>query len=173
VRFSSFLPFLFSLVPLAPVSAAPGSITIDALVRIKHPSDPLWSPNGRFVSYVWDEGGIRNLYLVSASGGQPVRLTSFTDTGTPRAFWGSDSQTLYLEHAGGLWQADASGHQPARPSAAFTAKGIEFTLSPGGSQLAWVQPSGSGFDLIVSSFAHPSPHTVAHNEASIRSLSWS
>ncbi len=153
--------------------AAPNGLTIDSLVRIKHPSDPLWSPDGRFVSYVWDEGGIRNLYLVSASGGAPARLTNFTETTAPRAFWSKESKTLFFQHTGDLWQVDPAHHDAPRALNLSSNKGVEFTPSPDGSQVAWVQPSSTGVDLVTASFSHPSPKVLAHNNASIRSLSWS
>ncbi len=168
-----FLRLLFHVVFLLPAFAAPGSITIDSLIRIKHPSDPLWSPDGRSVSYVCDEGGSRNLYVVNASGGQPVKLTNFAENITPRAFWSSNSNILFFERAGRLWEADRSGRPSAHASTAISAEGTQFTPSPDGSRLAWVRPSKSGFDLVVSTFADPSVRVVAHNQASIRSLSWS
>ncbi len=169
----SFLRFLPHVLLLCPAFAAPGSITIDSVIRIKHPSDALWSPDGRLVSYVWDEGGSRNFYVVSASGGQPRKLTNFADSTVPRAFWSSDSKTLFFERANHLWEADPSGRQPAHPSTAISAEGAQFTPSPDGSRLAWVQSSKNGFDLLISTFADSSARVVAHNQFSIRSLSWS
>ena len=134
----SLLFALFSFAFVLPVVAAPGGIEIKSIVAIKHASDPLWSPDGRLISYIWDEGGYRNIYVVSALGGEPTRLTDFNDTANPHVFWSTDGKTLFFEHAGGLWQADPSRHQAAHPAALITAKGFEFTASPDGSRLAWV-----------------------------------
>ena len=165
--------FLSQIVLLLSLSAAPGSITINSLLQIKHPSDPLWSSDGRLVAYVCDEGGLQNLYVVNASGGQPVRLTNFTDGETPRAFWNSNSRTLFFERDGLLWEADVSGHRAAQASNVISARGSQFTLSPNGSKIAWVQHSKGGFDLVTSTLSHSTPRVVAHNETGIRAISWS
>ncbi len=100
----SLAGFISHVVLVLSVSAASGGITIDSILRIKHPSDPVWSPDSRAVAYVCDEGGLRNLYVVNTSGEEPVRLTNFTDTTAPRAFWSSDNKTLFFEREGHLWK---------------------------------------------------------------------
>ncbi len=87
--FSRLLVYCFMLLP--PVFGGP--LTIDSLLRIQHPSNPLWSPDGRMVAYLCDEGGSWNLFVVNAIGGPSIQLTRFTDADTGRAFWSRDSQT--------------------------------------------------------------------------------
>src|SRR5262249_36288740 len=58
-------------------SRAANKLTIEQVVAIKHPSDPMWSPDGKHIAFVWDQGGIGNLYLANAGGsGAPLALTS-------------------------------------------------------------------------------------------------
>ena len=53
--------------------AVPASgLTIDLLTQIKHPSQPAWSPDSRRVAFVWDVGGVQNLYIVDAAGERPA-----------------------------------------------------------------------------------------------------
>jgi hypothetical protein len=55
-----------------------GPLTLDLLVDIKHPSEPRWSPSGDAVAYLWDRGGVQNIWLAKTDGGPPTALTSFT-----------------------------------------------------------------------------------------------
>ena len=100
----------FAIALATSVQAASESLTIEKLIDIKHPSDPVWSPDGRHVVFVWDRAGVSNLYLVDASGsGAPVALTNFTEGPVGGAFWSHDSKTIYFPHHGGLWEVSASG----------------------------------------------------------------
>src|SRR5207253_2121246 len=36
------------------------ALTIEQLIEIKHPSDPLWSPDNKHVAFVWDRADIRS-----------------------------------------------------------------------------------------------------------------
>src|ERR1700751_1077010 len=88
-------------------------LTIEQLIDIKHPSDPVWAPNGKYVAFIWDRAGISNLYLAdSTGGGQPIPLTSFPEGGLENTFWSRDSQTVYFARGGDLWQVAVSGGAP-------------------------------------------------------------
>src|SRR5690348_18254752 len=53
-------------------------LSIEQLMDIKHPSDPVWSPDGSRVAFLWDRAGVTNLYLAGAEGStEPVPLTKF------------------------------------------------------------------------------------------------
>ena len=88
-------------------------LTIEQLIEIKHPSDPVWSPEGKRIVFTWDRADIRNLFVANVDGkGQPVRLTSFPEGGVARAFWSEDGESVYFVHAGDLWKVPASGGTP-------------------------------------------------------------
>ena len=113
-------------------SAAPGgSLTIDALVAIKHPSRPAFSPDGRRIAFLWDVGGVQNVWIVDAAGGAPVALTRF-DTGLiDTLFWNGGGNALAFSRAGRLWQVDPKSAEPQQ-------------LWTGGESIAGAAPSPDG-----------------------------
>ena len=59
------------------VSAQPqprGGLTIDQLIDIQHPSNAMWTPDGRHVVFVWDRAGVSKVYVVDLTAeGQAAR----------------------------------------------------------------------------------------------------
>src|SRR6266850_2316586 len=107
---------LFAVSGAAQNSTKPAKLTIEQLIDIKHPTNALWSPDGKHVVFTWDLAGVSNLYVASTDGhGQPVSLTSFSEGQVNPAFWSRDSQTVYFPHRGDLWQA-AIGRGTATPA---------------------------------------------------------
>ena len=155
-------------------------LTIEQLIDIKHPSDPVCSPDGKHVLFTWDRAGVANLYVASVDGrSQPVPLTSFSDGQVDQAFWSRDSQTVYFPHDGDLWQVAANG---GAPKAVWTtpAREAEIVPSPDGSRVAFVRTSAPGdeessrrSELIVRSLADGSETQLATNDLSIRGIRWS
>ena len=72
---------------VAQTAAQKPKLTIEQLIDIKHPSEPIWSPDGKLVAFVWDRAGVANLYVANADGsGSPKPLTSFTQGQVEGAF---------------------------------------------------------------------------------------
>src|SRR4051812_34473591 len=123
----------------AAAAAENGLLTIDRLVDIKHPSQAAWSPDSRRVAFVWDVGGVQNLYVVDAqASGPPSRLTSYNDGPISDVSWTHDGRALLFVRAGDLWQvsADASG-QP-KPLWTTPAAENDVVLSPDRTRVAFV-----------------------------------
>lgn len=98
----------------AAASRAAAGLSIDTLVDIRHPSLPVWSPDGRHVAFVWDRAGVQNLYVVEASGtAAPVARTTFAGGDLGQPFWSTDGQALYVSADGDLWRVAASGSTTA------------------------------------------------------------
>jgi dipeptidyl aminopeptidase/acylaminoacyl peptidase len=159
------------------VKTAP--LTIEQLIDIKHPSNPVWAPNAKYVAFIWDRAGVSNLYLADAiGGGQPSPLTTFAEGGVENIFWSQDSQTVYFERSGNLWQVAVSG---SAPKAVWTATGESgFSPSPDGARVAFVRSNRSAeeessrhSELIVRSLADGSETPVASDEIGIRGIVWS
>ncbi|MGB7172249.1 MAG: hypothetical protein WBD23_01725, partial [Candidatus Acidiferrales bacterium] len=92
MRKLSLVPLVAVILALAGYARAQQTshprLTIDQLIDIKHPSEPLWSPDGRYVAFVWDRAGVSNFYVADANGhGQPMALTSYSDGQVGGAFW--------------------------------------------------------------------------------------
>lgn len=155
-------------------------LTIEQLIDIKHPSNPVWAPNGKYVAFIWDRAGVSNLYLASSSGGgQPVPLTSFPEGGVEKIFWSQDSQTVYFARGGDLWQVAVSGGAPKTVWTAPLGES-EVVPSPDGARVAFVrsnraadEESSRHSELIVRSLADTSETAIASDEVSINGIVWS
>src|SRR5437879_4301805 len=94
-------------------SAKSAKLTIEQLIEIKHPSNPVWSPDGKHVVFTWDRAGVANLYVANADGhGQPQALTSYPEGQVEEAFWNEDGDAVYFPRDGDLWQVPVSGGTP-------------------------------------------------------------
>ena len=167
--------FFLAVIVASGIEAASPSLTIEKLIDIKHPSEPVWSPDGRRIAFVWDRAGISNLYLADASGAgaTPVALTNFSEGPVSGAFWSHDSATIYFPHRGDLWQVSASGGEPR---AVWTTPSTEsnIMMSPDGKQVAFVRASGSaGSDLLVRSLSGAKETHLVHDDAGLGAIAWS
>jgi dipeptidyl aminopeptidase/acylaminoacyl peptidase len=145
-------------------------LTIEQLIDIKHPSNPMWSPDGKRVAFVWERAGVSNLYVAdAAAGGEPKALTSYPAGSIGNAFWSADSSKVYFARGGDLWQVAASG---AAPAAVWTTPAPESNInpSPDGSRVTFVR---AGIDLVVRSLADGKETKVASDDKSIGGASWS
>lgn len=155
-------------------------LTIEELVEIKHPSNPMWSPDGRQVAFAWDHAGISNLYVVRMGDqGQPIALTSFPEGQVEDAFWSHDSHTLYFPYQGELWQVPDKGGT-AKPTWSRSAPEVDFAPSPDGTRIAFVRRSSSaietspqGADLVIRSLTDGTEAVVVHDDLSLARPVWS
>jgi dipeptidyl aminopeptidase/acylaminoacyl peptidase len=147
-------------------------LTIDDLIKIKHPSGHQWTPDGSHVWFTYDDGGVNNIWAVPADGSSSaVALTNYPDGQPAGGFWSRDGKTFFFQRGGGLQSVPVNGGTPqaAWPSAA-NAGG--FTLSPDGTKVAFVTRS-SGADLIVHVIGANSDRLVTHVDGGIGAVSWS
>ena len=153
-------------------------LTIEQLIDIKHPSNPVWSPDGKHVAFLWERAGVSNLYVSAADGGgQPTAVTSFPEGGVREVFWSKDGDSIYFARGGDLWQVAAGGGVPHAVWSTPSPEG-DFALSPDGARLAFVRSASAaesphGGDLIVRSLSAGSESTIAHDDESIYGPTWS
>lgn len=162
------------LVALASVAAsgrAPGPLTIDALVDIRHPSSPVWSPDGSRIAFVWDQSGIQNLFVVDAAAGRtsaPRALTTFEAGEIGMPFWSLDGQAVHFGFDGDLWRVAATGGPAAR---VWTTPESEsgFSPSPDRTRVAFVR----GGDLWVRSLTSTQETRITNTPATESGAAWS
>ncbi len=82
-------------------------LTIEQLIDIKHPSNPMWSPDGQSVVYVWDRAGISKVYV--ASPGSAPRMLEAAGSSLSGAAWARDGRTLLAPRDGDLWRVPIDG----------------------------------------------------------------
>lgn len=161
-------------------SPAAHHLTIEDLIEIKHPSDPVWSPDGKHIAFIWDRADIRSLYVVSADGqSKPVQLTSFPEGGIGEFFWNEDSDSIYFGHQGDLWRVLISGESP-QPAFSKSDPGRDFVVSPDSKRIAFARASSSaadsathGSDLVIRWVSDGAESTAAHDDVNIGRILWS
>ena len=153
-------------------SAAP--LTIQQLLEIRHPSEPVWAPDGKHIAYLWDRCDVVNLFVASVDGGSaPQPISHFASGKVESAFWSHDGQSIYFVHDGKLFRASAGGGEP---QAIWNMPEGTNSLTPSadGTQVAAALPEpGGGQTLVVYSLAINSSRTVTHNSGSIYNILWS
>src|SRR5437867_11179718 len=92
---------------------AAGTLTIDQLIDIKHPSSPMWSPDGRHVVFVWERAGVARIHVadvpISGALAGPPRELSAADGQLTGAFWSSEGRALMVGKNGDLWRVPIDG----------------------------------------------------------------
>jgi dipeptidyl aminopeptidase/acylaminoacyl peptidase len=151
-----------------PASGSPG-LSIEQLIDIRHPSSPIWAPDGRRVAFVSERAGIANLSVADAEGDVATAhpLTKFEDGQVDGAFWSRDARTIYFSRRGDLWQVPVAGGEP-EPVWSTPVAGTGTTPSPDGTRVAFVR----GSDLWVRSVADGKEARLAHDDKSIGGAAW-
>jgi dipeptidyl aminopeptidase/acylaminoacyl peptidase len=181
MKYAVTLAFALALGACSASAVAPpdaSRLTIDNLIDIKHPSSPMWSPDGRHVAFVWDRAGVQNFYLADAASptATPKALTSYDGGALGNAFWSKDSQRLYFSRDGDLWQVPIAG---GAPQAVWKTPAPEasITPSPDMSRVAFVRPDpgsarGKGLDLWIRALADGRESHIAHDDVSLGAVTW-
>jgi len=156
----------------APVAPA-GRLTMDALVDIRHPSSPLWSPDNRAVAFVWERAGVADLYVVPADGSSAPRALTRDGGAGSGIFWSADSATLYFIRGGQLMQVAAAGGDAPQP-VWDDMPGRSVTASPDGRLVAYLAGQGGGgaSEIRIRSLVDGSDRLVARAPASVDGVSW-
>jgi len=156
------------------IGAQPESpLTIDELIDIKHPSNPVWSRDSRHVAFLWERAGVANLYVVPADGsGKPVAITS-DGVAVGGVSWSQDDRMLYFARGGTLMQAPADGSQPPRPVWAQP-PGRGLAVSRDGTRVAYLVGASSGpTEIRVGSLLDATDRIVTTFDGPVAAVGWS
>jgi len=149
----------------APVTKKP--LTIEQLIDIRHPSNPMWSPDGRRVVFMWDRAGVSKVYVADPSGGAPRELAEAGAT-LAGAFWSSDGRALMVPKNGDLWRVPIDG---SAASAVWTTPQQEsgIVASPDGTHVAFVRGRN---DIFVRWLTNGRETHILRHDKNVSGLSW-
>ena len=122
-------------------------LTIDQLIDIRHPSNPVWSPDGRRVAFLSERAGIANIYVADVTRVSGMSARARADALCRRqrraVFWSADSQRVYFPRQRRSLAGRASSG--GEPSAVWTTPQPEssITPSPDGTRVAFVRSASA------------------------------
>ena len=138
-----------------------GALTIDLLLDIKHPSTPRWSPSGDAIAYLWDRGGVQNVWVAPLNGGVPVALTRFTEGLIDALEWSADGRSLLFVRDGVMLRVPRDGG-PVQSE--WTGRPIgDIAFSPDRARVAFVREG----DLYVRGLSDESERQLTRDAAGV------
>lgn len=151
-----------------PQARAAGQLTIEQLIDIRHPSSPMWSPDGRSVVFVWDRAGVSKVYVSAVAPGTAPKELGEAGSSLTGAFWSVDGPALLVPKDGDLWRVPLDGRAA---SAVWTTLQPETNIvaSPDGARVAFVRES----EIVVRSLTDAHESFVARGDNVIGGLGWS
>jgi len=112
-------------------------ITLEDVLNIKYLGKWSWSPDGRFIAYIWDDGGLHDLWLVEPGVPEPKKLSTAVKGVTDFA-WEPRGAVLWFIQDGSLQRFDAGGKTSLPETLYTSASNIGgLSWSPDGSNLAF------------------------------------
>ena len=118
-------------------------------------SAPAWSPDGRSLAVTLSRDGGSQLYLISAGGGEPRRLTQSQSIDTEPVFSPDGRSIYFVSDRGGapqIYRMPAGGGEPQR----ITFNGgynVSPSISPDGKSMAFISRVGGAYRLHVQDLA--------------------
>ena len=121
---------------------------------------PIWTPDGKHVTFVSRQGGTRNLYWILADGsGAAERLTTSENFQMPGS-WSPDGQLLAFSEADpttgfDIWVLNLRGERKPRPFLQTPSNEYEPMFSPDGHWLAYGSDESGRNEIYVRPFPGP------------------
>src|SRR5262249_34699149 len=102
-------------------------------------TQPVWSPDGKWIAYVSDEGGRDSIWVAGADGASAKKLTD-SDNEKLTLGWLPDSKGIYFTSSDhGLFMVDASGGSARRIATNDTGNIQSADVSPDGKWFAYAK----------------------------------
>ncbi len=133
------------LFSLSSSSANAEGLRISELLDIKYLSELAWSPDGSQIAFIWDDGGVQDIWIVSLSDKKLMKISRAKGR-VSRPIWSRDSR-LFYEQDGMIFFWKSSQDKASILNNILT--GItDFDISPDGKLIAY----SKGGDLWTYSF---------------------
>ncbi|MFB0519733.1 MAG: DPP IV N-terminal domain-containing protein, partial [Acidobacteriota bacterium] len=111
-------------------------LTISQILQIKYLSQPVWSLDGEKIAFIWDDGGVKDIWVVSLSDAKLSQIShSKGDIGRP--VWKPDGRELIYFQEGVLYAWRDSQPEAAPVEGAPEGISSDFSLAPDGSSLVF------------------------------------
>ena len=127
---------------------------------------PAWSPDGRQIAFISDRTGEGDLYLVSAEGGDPLRLTQGAPASHPS--WSPDGERIAFSQDGDIRSVDPISGAVSVLSDAPEWEGYP-AWSPGGGRIAY---SADG-ELAVLDLGQGTARRITRGYSHVSDPAWS
>ena len=132
----SGLLFLLLINACSAFTKEEAKLTIPQLLQIKYLFQPVWSPDGGKIAFIWDDGGIKDIWVVFLSDGKLLKIShSRGEIGRP--VWLPDGKELIYVQEGVLhaWKESQEETAPVEGSP----KGVfpDFDISSDGGSLVF------------------------------------
>ena len=102
-------------------------------------TDPMWSPDGKWIAYLSDQGGHDSVWVADAEGNNAKKLTD-TDNEKLSVGWMPDSKAVYFTSSDhGLYVVDAGGGQTRKIAANDAGNILGAEVSPDGKWFAYAK----------------------------------
>ncbi|HHY17719.1 MAG TPA: S9 family peptidase [Firmicutes bacterium] len=109
---------------------------LEEFLSIKYLGKWDWSPDGRFIAYIWDDGGVPDLWLVEPGVSGPKRITH-VKTKAADFQWLPGTDKLFAVIDNGLYLISAGSGEPPKLIFMTTNRISGLSCSPDGSTLAF------------------------------------
>lgn len=114
-------------------------ITLEDVLSIKFLGKWDWSPDGRFIAYIWDDGGIHDLWVVEPNVSGPRRVTR-AKSGVTDFAWAPEGNELWFIQDGSLCRIRACDENAELETLyTSTSKISDLSCAPDGSTLAFLR----------------------------------
>jgi eukaryotic-like serine/threonine-protein kinase len=125
-------------------------LTFDAALD----ADPVWSPDGKRILFASSRGGLFQVYVKSADGGEDEKRLPFNGSDNYPSSWSNDCKYILYERtteATGLWVAEEP-ELKTRPLLKGSAATKNGQFSPDGKWVAYTSNESGKWEVYVTSF---------------------
>ena len=138
-------------------------------------TSPAWSPDGKYIAFVSDREGNKEIYRMNADGTEPINLTHHSSEDWTPAYAPDGKNIAFASYRDGNWEIytmDADGLNPkrlTRSSGADTSP----SWSPDGASIAFASNRDGNWELYVMNRDGTETRRLTNDDATDSSPAWS